>query len=302
MVLAEKVKVPSRLADMGSKGREANQATAGFLRRHIPVIEATLVAEQVFGAPLMTLADFPCLTPPWPAFWLEYVRPRNATKATPERWGLLCVEEGIEHFAKQAADQRWPVSAERAFTMGLYAEYRSQVFGPCAQWEIAVDERGIGVQADYAVMDRNVRDEENTPDFERLMWTALQTITFFHCRNVHVVPGEPLPPKVAKAQTKKLGRAPLVYSVVKIDPFGQRKARAAANGGGTAAPRRLHTVPGHFAHFGNCCPGVHEPHGLAFGKLTGMFWSPPHIRGDLEAGAVVHDYQMRPSGTAPARP
>lgn len=78
LVLAERVKIPDlvEFADAkrpGSlqKARQANAVTADFLRKRIPVVDASLVAEQVFGAPMMSLEDFPCLRLPWPMSWIE---------------------------------------------------------------------------------------------------------------------------------------------------------------------------------------------------------------------------------------
>lgn len=626
LVLAQKVKIPTTLTDVEHQkiARGLTEATSFFLQSRIPVIEASLVAEQVFTSPLMELEDFPCLAPPWEVFWLEYSRPHNAPPAAPERWGLICVEHGIGEFAKLAQERSWPVEAERSFSMELYAEFRSQVYGPCAMWEISIDDRGIGLKVDWTILSQHLRPSELDPGveqaFQKLMWSALQTITFLHCfggdtevvtragvlpisklagtevelltkdmklssdrscthwvrarvegfgqqptfdlrvrrdgheqvirttighrwfvgasarrntarevttvelrpgdrlvtvrppaaganckesavgvahglvygdgsrnaheswaeffgddreemlrffpsprvtrlpnrstgairvsglprsfkelpredegtaylfsflagwfaadghvgkqgqvvltsanadalhwmrrvglsrlgmvmgepqvvmrrgidgkvsplwsmlidrgsvsarffvreyhrvrfesmsvkanpnrwevvsvepsglieevfcavvpdteafviggmiltgncRNVHVVDGPRPERKVAAKQTKKLGRPPLTYSVVKIDPFKGRRASSGGTAGGTGRSVRMHTVPGHFAHFGNCCPGSHEARGLAFGKLTGMFWVPQHVRGSLSEGAVVHDYVITP--------
>lgn len=301
-VLAEKVKVPDlalQHPDLEEPGqsRKAIKAAAEFLRLRVPVIEATIVAEQVFSAPMMKIEDFPCVRPPWLAFWLEYARPRNAPPGCPDRWGLLVVQHNVERFAQQAQKREWPVDAEFSYSMCLFAELRSQIFGPCAQWDIAIDTRGLCQRADFTIMTSHLADEKDMT--ARLMYAGLQSICFLQCKNVHVVDGEPPPPKVARAQARKLGRPPLTYSVVKIDPFGTRKVRRDHGVSvHAAAPRRLHTVPGHFSHFGDCCPGVHEPKGLAFGKLTGMFWTPQHVRGDLEAGVVAHDYQIKPKQRA----
>jgi hypothetical protein len=312
LVLAERVKVPDlvQFADsihpgQAEKARLTNAASADFLRMRIPVIDASLVAEQVFGAPMMSLEDFPCLRLPWPMCWIEFARPRGVSQRIPERWGFAVIDMDIETFARNAQARNWPTDAEYGFIMTLYIQEHGQALGPCATWEVAVDERGIGITADYTILNADQawekENDQREHDFARMTFTALQAITFFHCRNVHVVPGEAPPPKVAAKQVKKLGRPLLAYSVVKIDPFRTRQARGEGLGGAASA-RRLHTVPGHYSHFGNCCPGVHEPHGKAFGTLTGMFWVPPHVRGDLEAGAVVHDYEVRPNGRVPARP
>jgi hypothetical protein len=51
----------------------------------------------------------------------------------------------------------------------------------------------------------------------------------------------------------------------------------------TGLKRALHICRGHFAHY--------EDKGL-FGKYKGRFWIPQHVRGSIETGAALKDYQV----------
>jgi hypothetical protein len=296
LVVADRVRLPPAFLDQpdgATKGAALNEAVRGLLDR-APIIDATDVAEQIFASDSpLALSDFPLLAPPFPQFWLEYRRPPSAGAKTPKRWGVWVIEiphEGIQRFIA-GREKEWPAETWWGLGMTLYAEMDGQPYGPACLWDIALDSRGLGLQADWqgtTAVPRELADKAER-SLATLMLCSLQTISFLHCRNVRTEPAS-TPPRVAAKQAKKLGRPPLRYSVVKIAPFGSKGSGGGR--GGPSGPRRYHTVPGGFHHYGNCCPGVHEPHGLAFGKREGMFWVPMHARGNRRKGVVAHDYEI----------
>jgi hypothetical protein len=133
-----------------------------------------------------------------------------------------------------------------------------------------------------------------TDIWTRLLLTVFQTIAFMHCRNIVVEEVTP-PAKLSKKHQKKHGGGPLLkYKRVLIEPMREHKVkRARGTGHGDGSKPRLHIVPGHFAHYGDCCPTQHEPKGLLFGKYQGMVWIEMHARGDRGEGVLVHDYDIR---------
>ena len=58
----------------------------------------------------------------------------------------------------------------------------------------------------------------------------------------------------------------LRYHTLKVDVGGGAKVRSAGDGRGEGPTPGLHIVPGHFAHYGDCCPSTHAPKGRLFGK------------------------------------
>lgn len=56
---------------------------------------------------------------------------------------------------------------------------------------------------------------------------------------------------------------------------------------------RLHSVRGHVAHYGDCCPGRHEPGGLLSGRTTGRVWVPQHARGVAALGQTHQTYVIK---------
>lgn len=63
-----------------------------------------------------------------------------------------------------------------------------------------------------------------------------------------------------------------------------------------AVPARSRRRPVH--HYGDCCPGRHEPRGLLFGERTGRVWVPQHARGDAEMGTTRQTFHLHADGLA----
>lgn len=107
---------------------------------------------------------------------------------------------------------------------------------------------------------------------------AMWAIGMMNCRNVTTVDVIPQP-RVTKKQRRPRAAA-ISYSTIVLP--------APRNGGGSSSggddPRGVHLVRGHFATYTTDAP--------LFGKLTGTYWRPWHVRGNPEHGAVVSDYQV----------
>jgi hypothetical protein len=56
--------------------------------------------------------------------------------------------------------------------------------------------------------------------------------------------------------------------------------------------RALHICRGHFATYSEDRP--------LFGKYTGQFWKPSHVRGAAEFGLIQKDYNVHPHKKGPA--
>lgn len=109
---------------------------------------------------------------------------------------------------------------------------------------------------------------------------------FTHCKNVSIV--EQLPSRQERRQAQKRGYTPVRYRTVVIDPTKQRSTNenplpAASE---DKPHRRIHLARGHFAHYTEDKP--------LFGKYTGTFWRPAHVRGSAEVGTVYKDYKVKP--------
>lgn len=119
---------------------------------------------------------------------------------------------------------------------------------------------------------------------------ALQSIAFLHCKNAVVDEVEPRP-KLSARHRREHGRPLLRFQTVRLEVPRSRHASSDTRYG-NGDSHALHIVPGHFSHYGDCCPGAHEPHGLLFGRLSGVYWMPQHMRGNPARGVVQTDYDL----------
>lgn len=78
------------------------------------------------------------------------------------------------------------------------------------------------------------------------------------------------------------------YKVLTISPSMTPGSRS--EGGLTLDTMPLHLVRGSFATYTEDKP--------LFGKYTGTFWRPAHVRGTADAGTVYKDYKVKAGGTA----
>lgn len=115
----------------------------------------------------------------------------------------------------------------------------------------------------------------------------LMAIGFTHCKNVELIEGSRAEGALRKKQERKLGRPLTEFKELVIDPHMTQKRVE----GTTRAPSRghaksLHIARGHFAHYSEDKP--------LFGKYTGTFWRPAHVRGSADVGTVYKDYKVKP--------
>jgi len=111
----------------------------------------------------------------------------------------------------------------------------------------------------------------------------LLAISFLHCRNV-AVRDEPV--SLSRPERRRLERAgiePVRFKTLDIAPMRQ----VLADEGGSQSvgiQRALHICRGHFATYSQDKP--------LFGKHTGTFWVPAHVRGSVKHGVVAKDYRV----------
>lgn len=116
---------------------------------------------------------------------------------------------------------------------------------------------------------------------------ALLAICFMHCKNVRHVEHKP---KLASGKGWKQTTSPkLTYYTLEIDPM-KETLRREGNVETVGLAKALHICRGHFKDY--------RASGL-FGKIKGIFWWGPALRGTPEAGTVVKDYAVEaPSHTS----
>jgi hypothetical protein len=111
------------------------------------------------------------------------------------------------------------------------------------------------------------------------MFPALVAISFMHCKNVDLI-DEPLTRQQRRMKERKGG---ITYKVLDIEPF-KKQVRSETRPGESQLQRALHICRGNFATYTEDNP--------LFGKLTGTYWRPMHVKGNKSRGEIVKDYDI----------
>lgn len=300
--------------------------SAKNVREHLrtcPVIVADNVAAYSRAHGPSTMEDYPCLAPPWPLFWIEYISASGRQRRAVMVYDVTDdprAHEGIGGNAVNDAKQngfegepRWVVG------MAIMAEdERHVVTGPVGWFALALDDRGLVVGNRWML--GRPDGPESADEFKlyngsrfnadwlmAAIQPALQTIAFLHCRNVARDTVTP-PEKLSAKHRRKYGEPLIRYQQVRLE---LPRASSAHRGGkgGNMGPPSLHIVAGHFAHYGDCHPprpdcttehgyvpcrscGGHDPHGLLFGRHEGVYWLSQTSRGNPQRGQVKTDFEV----------
>jgi hypothetical protein len=113
------------------------------------------------------------------------------------------------------------------------------------------------------------------------MW--LMANLLLNCKNVHARE-QPCSLKLAKRYQERHGHKRPRYYVLDIEPMRQKFRDANGGKDGISLAKALHICRGHFKDYRE------KP---LFGKVSGMFWWQPHVRGTAEAGIVEKDYRIK---------
>jgi hypothetical protein len=145
---------------------------------------------------------------------------------------------------------------------------RGKVLGPLMSWRFAI--RDDGSLEDIRWM--NPHDDL----YEQSAWdnaiVAFQkAVTWLACRNVELVT-----PHRSRAEQRRVARTGIDVKEIHVRPIGKTYQYHRGKAVGDGVP--LSRVRGHIAKYGV------EGRGKLFGKLTGTFWIPAHVRGVAELG------------------
>jgi len=120
----------------------------------------------------------------------------------------------------------------------------------------------------------------------RAIAVSLQAFMFSHCKNVKLV--ERLPKRHEQREAKRKGEPALKFHEIVIDPGKTKQVAIGAGSPSQDHPTKaLHIARGHFATYTEDRP--------LFGKYTGTFWRPAHVRGSADVGTVKSTYRVKAS-------
>src|SRR5262245_37452556 len=136
-------------------------------------------------------------------------------------------------------------------------------------------------------VDQDVLEKE---DNERLNLIIIETMalfsiasSFMSCKNVQLIENQA--PRHERRQRERECNPPLTkYYTLEIEPM-KKILRTEGKSKEVGLKKALHICRGHFAHY--------TPDKPLFGKVSGRFWIPAHVRGSKEAGEIKKDYKIK---------
>jgi hypothetical protein len=118
-----------------------------------------------------------------------------------------------------------------------------------------------------------------------ILYPALLTHSLLNCRNVETETKAP-PAKLSKRHQRKRGRPMVTFKTLKVNPMGRRSSGGGGGGGVDlgGGQTALHIVRGHFKTYTADRP--------LLGKHVGTYWWSANVRGSIDNGVVVKDYEV----------
>lgn len=237
-----------------------------------PVFYVDNVAEYYIAAPSIDLINVPSFAPPFDQCFVEH----RCILGDGYTWKIACMFQVEEMRVADPDGVRWVVSI--GIMVGRGADKTRAYRHPLMLYV-----RGDGSLARTASSEPDSAMRAKMSDSAG---PALLALSFMHCKNVRHVENEPTGQRTRRRQ----GKPPLLrYYTLEIDPM-KETLRREGNVETVGLAKALHICRGHFKDY--------RASGL-FGKIKGIFWWGPALRGTPEAGTVVKDYAVEaPSHTS----
>lgn len=249
----------------------------------------------------LSVKSFPNILPPWDKFYMEYIHWSKEYKVY-YALGCLFTAEYIDDATKGKLllipEIKTKEQTDRI--MNSFVILKFKVFGGNVKNKSIAD--SMGLFTGHIIIGKNgdlinwAIDEESgaTYDYSRRdgvthhqvlfnsLYSPLLAISFTNCKNVKLQ-DHPVPPKVAKKRIAN-GKPPgVTYKTLVIDPMKEvlkTEGKIETNG----LKKALHICRGHFATYTENKP--------LFGRVTGTFWKPMHVKGNKNHGEVKKDYRI----------
>jgi hypothetical protein len=290
---------------------------------HSVIVTADDVANLYWTSPpdAWHLEEYPGIMPPFDNMWIEFHAPpfggddgdftKSWPRNKPSRWGaLICTAECKQRELLKAlspdddaifdprqleldADQtKWSVAVR------LYIKGRTIPPFEAMTRTFALDKEGRVVvyheDGQLFYLGTHNKGEELPEEVdghgdlytatERYFETIFLAISFMHCRNVSLRDG--VPSSIENTLRRTKGKPPLLtYKTLVIDHMKEVLRSEGGMTEGGSLKRAIHICRGHFAHYTEQNP--------LFGRLTGTFWVPQHVRGSTKRGIVNKTYKVR---------
>ena len=258
------------------------------------IVKATNVAEYFFSQDKKTFdsSDFPNVAPPFMDVFIEWEVTPGMSWIFDSESEQPCTQCGTllqwrpiigisskdsvkfgEIFGEKIDAAKWILCARNFLSLGGSAA------SDCVPIYILVDHRGTPIKGKSYLIRKTTDDDNTIQHAWRVAVVSLLSVSFMHCKNVIRTDAEGPPDKWLRRQKQPKLR----YHVLQIDPMKEvlrREGGSETNG----LKKALHICRGHFATYTDEKP--------LFGRSTGTFWKPAHVRGSSKEGVVVKDYAV----------
>jgi hypothetical protein len=240
--------------------------------------------------------DFPYLRPPFEFCWMETGRPpylnvngsRSRYPESPLRWGIILSCQRVVQDGTQlalTAHMIYLAEKDRAVYTGsgLWQKLDSQG-APTGEMHLMV--YGLPQLRNWyskqGVVDVDAAVNLLGSDTQARCYPFLLALSLLHCKNVTTTIQDSSA-KVRASRHRK-DKPPLTkYYTLNIEPM-KRILRTEGRSEEVGLKRALHICRGHFATYSEDKP--------LFGKVSGRFWIPAHVRGSKDAGEIKKDYRI----------
>lgn len=277
-------------------------ALAEGLRSDLVHVDISNVADYLESIPYKEVTqkeeDGDGYIPPWPMCWMEFRTPASDAGNITDIGVVI-----LTHDLSDGRSERWwqerrgglEIPDARfgiVFDMFVWVAGDTAPQGPVGAMYVAVDQDGRildRVEAEGRTTRLGAQIETAFGFDGGTLWHILDVclfaVQFANCRNVERI--EVLPMRQQRRAAERKGEPINSHYVLAIDANTQRKAYP--KGDRVSMNKRLHVCRGHFATYTEDAP--------LFGKLTGRFWVPAHVRGTTDHGVVGKDYAvLAPTG------
>ena len=282
-----------RAADNSPEIKRLNDDTAE-LALWADVIDVTPVYNRwmASGGGTMLYEDHRAC-PPWENAFLCYENSLGNVTVMSTR--ALDIEEIDATGALSALIEKWESLAETHVIdwdrvkwvthIALYAGGRSgdgtpvPTFGPLHCWRIAIYPDGEIADINWIQVNRDLPLQ--LWDNALMVW--LDTMNMCNCVNVQIAE-----PERPRAERKRVTRTGFRVNEIHIRPIS-KSYRGKGRPLSAVPSGPLSSVRGHMVHY-----GPQYGRGLLFGKYSGRFWIPQHIRGSEAHGVSEQEYSVEP--------
>lgn len=242
--------------------------------------------------------DFPSLTPPFPKTWIETEPPLGGRhlgefvkypQHYPKRWAVLAETFESDGMTLGGGKPNLSDDPKWDLRLWLFLDLGPFVWGPVGGTQFFLNDQGDpilpidgGIPRWYFIESNEEWSGFALAHLNNFMCGSLLTLSFLNCRNVVCSERHPNRRDVREAKRRDQP-LPTKYYTLEIDPM-KSTLRNEGRLSEVGFKKALHICRGHFVTY---CPD--RP---LFGKYTGRFWRPSHIRGTSESGRVIKDYSV----------